>query len=143
MDLRDIELYHVFDDEMLRIEKGIISIEYLNTSKQCFFITPHNYLYEVDHLKERSKLHSLEITEDHLKALSENDYENDLQVSGNPQIFTEVFKFNDESVDFTRYKFSVKGGFLGEFLVKGDRFRIYDDQAKRIEELENIFSKQF
>jgi hypothetical protein len=140
LDLKNLNIYHYFDDEMLLIEKGFFEINYLKSSIKKFYIEPTNYLYSSDQINKTNKLHNLTISQETLDDILHKN-ENNKEIN-EPEIITAtLFKFNDNSYRMN-FGFNVKGGIEGNFFVKGNELMEINDRNKSILELENLLKSK-
>lgn len=142
VDLKKIKLFQAFDNEMLPIEEGFIAIKYKKSQFAKFLIEPSNYLYESNHVKSTSNLHSLEITEKTLDDIIDNKYINDPTLNDEPVITSTVLNFNN-SIFTSDFKFNVKGGISGNFITKNNLILKNDSFGNSIMELEKSLKKPF
>ena len=142
LDLRKLNIFHSFDNEMLPIEEGYVEIKYLKTKTKKFLIDPSNYIYTTDHLQQSGKLQNLTITQETLDKILKNDFSNDNNIEDKPIINFTKYLFN-ENIHYTTFEFNVKGGIEGKFFFKNDKIMDIIDRTKAIVELEQLLNKQF
>jgi ribosomal protein L18E len=140
LDLKQLNIYHSFDDEMLLIEKGYLEICYLKSSVKKFYVEPTNYIYEFDQINDTNKLHNLTISQQTLDNILHQN-ENNKDIIESAIITTTIFKFNENSYNMS-FNFNFKGGIEGEFFIKGNKILEINDRNKSIVELENILKSK-
>lgn len=140
LDLKSLNIYHSFDDEMLPIEKGYFEISYIKSSVKKFYIEPTNYIYESDQINDKKKLHNLTISKQTLDDIRNNNENNKDIIE--PEIITAtLFKFNENSFTMS-FTFNVKGAIEGDWFYKGTKIMEVNDRNKSIVELENILKSK-
>ncbi len=137
LDLKSINLYHSFDNEMLPIVGGFIEIKYLKSHINKFYIEPKNYIYSSDQINHTNKLHNLTITQETLDLIANNEYENIKDINEPTIITATVLKFSNGMYQMS-FQFNIKGGIEGKFYIKDNKIMKIDDRTKSIIELENI-----
>ncbi|KAA2223061.1 restriction endonuclease [Chryseobacterium sediminis] len=141
IDLSKIELYHYANSEMVPVTGGFIEINYIKSSTKQFYITPKNYIYSKDHIKDKGTLHNMTITQDILDNIVTGDNENDKDVKEDPIITLTTFGFNNMETFFSNFSFNVKGEIEGDFFTKENILMKNDERGREVVQIERILKR--
>lgn len=136
IDLKSLGLFHSFDNEMLPIFEGHIEINYSKSHVSNFYVEPINYLYQKNHIEGTNNLHNLTLSEDIMDEIVSIKQTNDSSITESPIVSSTVYYFNN-SMYTSVFQFSVPGGIIGNYLIKGNSIMKDDSKGRAIVELEN------
>ena len=131
LDLKKLNLFHSFDNEMLPIEEGHIEITFLKTKTKKFYIEPSNYIYSTDHLQETGQLHNLTISKDTIDKILFENFDNNKNIEEKPIVNCAKYLFN-ENMYHMNFEFLVKGGIEGRFYVKENKIMEINERNNSI-----------
>jgi len=140
LELKNLDLYHSFDDEMLPVHSGFIDIRYIKSSTKKFYIEPSNYVYESNYTSSTNNLRDLTISLQTLEKIQYNNFLNDPTVIDQPIISTTLFKFND-NLFHMNFSFSINGNIEGNLIIDGDKIIRNDERGQAISKLQEYLKK--
>lgn len=138
IDLSRLTLFHSYGNEMLRIIKGFIQINYVKSTVKNFYIDPVNYTYSEDLIKKSGTLHDLTISEETIYKIFVHEHENDKDIKDSPAIIGTTYSYNNMQYSYNEITFNVKGVIEGKFLTDGSRVLIDNERGQEIVKLERI-----